>query len=154
MHVTQYTNSKETIEETNSEKDAKYDTKTENQLQTLSLHIKEDSTNFSSKLYAQDKKLSSFTTYYDERLEKMSTRKKFSTNIEIGKTELEARMNMIYDELKYETFISLDMKFQISLRINPLLLMANLLMVSINGHFSSHLKNIHIHPNSSNIYIT
>ena len=43
-------NAKETIEETITDQDENFDTKFEKQLQTLSLHIKEDSTKFSSKL--------------------------------------------------------------------------------------------------------
>ena len=40
----------------------------------------------------------------------MSTRKKFSTNIEIGKTELEEKINMRLDEFKYGIVRSFDMK--------------------------------------------
>ena len=40
----------------------------------------------------------------------MSANNKVITKIEISKTELEATMNMILDEFKYETFSSFDMK--------------------------------------------
>ena len=109
-HDKQDVNFKETIEEIIAEQDAKFDAKFENKLQTLSLQIKEDSTKSSSKLDAQDKKLSSFKTSYDSCPEKISTRNKNITKIEISKTELEATMNMILDEFKYETVSSFDMK--------------------------------------------
>ena len=38
----------------------------------------------------------------------MSANNKVSTKIEIAKTESEATMNMGLNELKYETFISID----------------------------------------------
>ena len=40
----------------------------------------------------------------------MSTNNKVSTNTEISKTELEATMNMLLDEFKYETVSSLEIK--------------------------------------------
>ena len=83
-----------------SEKNAEFDAKFENQLQTLSLQIQEDNKNTSSRLYYQDKKISYFTTSYYERLDKISTRNKVSTNIETSKTELEETMNKKLDELK------------------------------------------------------
>ena len=64
-HAKQDAKSKETIEETISEQDAKFYEKFEKKLQNLSLQIKEYSTKFSSKIYDQDKFFSSFTTSYD-----------------------------------------------------------------------------------------
>ena len=49
------------------------------------------------KLDAQNKKIYSFITYYNECLEKMSANNKVSTSIELSKTELEATMNIILD---------------------------------------------------------
>ena len=72
---------KETVFKTIAELDAKFDKKLEKQIQTLSIQIKEDSTKFSSKLDTQENKISSFATSYDERLEKISSSNKVSTNI-------------------------------------------------------------------------
>ena len=51
-----YDNFRESLKETIADQDATYDTNFEKQLHTLSLHIKENSTKFSLKLYDQDKK--------------------------------------------------------------------------------------------------
>ena len=69
-------------------------------LQTLSIHIQEDNKNISSTLYDQNRKISSFTTSYNESLKKMSSRNKVITKIETVKTELESPMNTKLDELR------------------------------------------------------
>ena len=48
---------------------------------------------------------------------------------------------------------SLVWKYQLTLQVNFLLPMINLLLISPNVHFSSYLKNIHMHHNSSSIYL-
>ena len=65
---------------------------------------------FLIKLYYQGNKVSSFTTSYNERLEKMRANNKVSTNIEIAKPELEATINTRLDEFKSETVNSIEMK--------------------------------------------
>ena len=83
----------------------------------MSIQIQEDKENISSTLDAQDNKISSFTTSYNEHLDKICTRNKVSTKIETEKTELEATTNTKIDEFKTEskpdkttTLKSLDMK--------------------------------------------
>ena len=56
---------KECLKETIAQKDAKFHAIFEKLLQTLSLHIKVDSTKFSFTLDDQDKKTSSFTESYN-----------------------------------------------------------------------------------------
>ena len=95
-------NLKEYMKETIIYQDAKFDAKSEKQLQTLSLRTKENYTKFSLKLDDQDKNIYSFTASCNERLENMSINKKVITKIEIAKTEIEATMNMIINGFKYE----------------------------------------------------
>ena len=56
--------------ETIADQDAKFNAKFEKQIQNLSLSIKYDSTKFSLNIDNQGNKISSFTTYYYERLDK------------------------------------------------------------------------------------
>ena len=90
-------NFKESLKETIADQSVKFDAKLEKQQQTLSFQIIYYSTKFPFKLDDQDNKISSFTEYYNERLNNMSANNKFSTKIEIGKTEIEATMNMRLD---------------------------------------------------------
>ena len=69
----------------------------------MSLHIKENSTNFSLKLDNLDNKISYFIESHNERLENMSTNEKFITKIKISIKELEEAMNMSLNEFTYET---------------------------------------------------
>ena len=107
----------------------------------------------SSTLNAQDKKISSFKTSYDEHLNKISASNKVRTSIETAKTELEATMNTKLERLKAETksdnktkFNSLNMKLSY-LTSKDLLPMTKLMMISSIGHSSSHLKNLHMDQN-------
>ena len=72
----------------------------EKQLHTLSLHIKEDSTKFSSKLDSQDNKKYFLKAYYNERLDIISINNKVSAKIEISRTKLKAAMNTRLNELR------------------------------------------------------
>ena len=83
----------------------------------MSLQIQEENTKFSSTLDAQDNKIYSFKTSYDEHPEKMSASNNFSTKTETAKTEPEATINTKIDELKTDIktdnttqFNFLDMK--------------------------------------------
>ena len=89
--------------ETISDQEAKFYTKWEKELQTLSFHIKEDYTKFSLKLDDQENKISSFTASYNEHLDKMRANKKVSTKVEISIIDLEATMNMILNEFRSVT---------------------------------------------------
>ena len=98
-----YDKFKESLKETISDQDAKFDTKFKKQVQTLSIHIKEDSTKFSLKLDDQDNKLSSFKASYNEHLKKMSSNKKVKTKVELLIIKIEATMNMRFNEFKSGT---------------------------------------------------
>ena len=66
---------KVSLKETIADQDAIFDAKSEKQLQTLEIYIKEYSTKFSLKIYDQDNKVSSFTASHNERLKKMIFKK-------------------------------------------------------------------------------
>ena len=49
--------------------------------------------------------------------------------------------------------VPLTWNYQLSIKIKPLLPMTEFLLISSNGHFSSHLKKFQTHHNSPKIYI-
>ena len=77
---------KEYLKETIADQNAKFDEKSEKQIQTLSLHIKEYYTKFSLKLDDQDNKISFLTGSYNYPLKNMSANKKFNIKVEVAKT--------------------------------------------------------------------
>ena len=105
-----YDKFKESLKETIADQYEHFDEKFEKNLQTLSLHTKEDSTKFSLKLDDRDNKISSFTASYNELLDNLSANNKSRTNIEILKTEPGATMNMRLNKFKHETVSSIDTK--------------------------------------------
>ena len=76
----------------------------------------------------------------------MGINNKVSTNIEISKTELEAKMSTRLDEFKYYTVRSLDKKISAITK--------NLLLILLNGHFSIHVKDLHMYYNSPKIHLS
>ena len=78
---------------------------------------------------------------------------KVNTKDKIVKTEPEATINMILDELKSETAVSIDMKIPAISSNKSFLLMNNLKMISLNGQYSIKIQNIPMHHNSPNIYL-
>ena len=66
----------------------------------MSINIQEDNKQISLALDFQDKKISSFTTSYNELIDKISVRDKVRTNIETAKKELEAKINTKIHEFK------------------------------------------------------
>ena len=52
-----------------------------------------------------------------------------------------------------EQLDKLTWNYQLWFKINILTLMTNLQIISLNGHFSSHMENITMHHNPPNIYI-
>ena len=118
---------------------------------------------FSSKLDYQEKKITPFTTSYDEHLQDSSTNniagKKLMQQHQNLKQQL--KWNLIKSHLTAQKSSTLSTwNYQLPLKINWLSLHTNFLhtmkkfiMISYNGHYSNHLKNIHKHENSPKIYL-
>ena len=86
----------------------------------------------------------------------MSANNKVSTKIETKKAEIEAtiytKINELRTEIKADSAPS-TLNYQLSIQTNLLINMTKLLLISSNGHYSSHLKNIHMYHNLPNTYL-
>ena len=116
-----------------SEQDSNFDAIFEKQFYNLLLQIQEDNKIISSTLYAQDKKMSSLTTSYNERLHKMSSSNKVRTKIKTEKHNLKQQWiwNLMHSKLKSKLVTqqhstSLTWNYQISLKKNLLFLWTTL----------------------------
>ena len=95
----------------------------------------------------------SFTTSYNKRLEKISSNTKVITNIETEKTELEATINMGFNEIKYEKVSSLDTKISAIASTKPSYCYDQTSANIIKWKLQKSTENIPMHHNSPNIYL-
>ena len=106
----------------------------------MSLHIKEDSTNFSLKLDYQDNKSLSLQHIIMNYSRKWAPTTESAPILKYKKQKL--KQQWIWDSMNsnLKQLALLTWNYHISVQINLLILIINLNMISLNGHFSSHLK--------------